>query len=240
MASIFPWETTGNREAQGTNPITPSGTTMSIGAVDNPIFQSYADLFDEVKFDGCSATITCTEPIAPGANYTGLLLGTSIDRSITSTEDTPTVQTAKNSASWYGKIAVNNSIPRIRRSIWASDAQERSNFVDSDYMTNAVVGNTYLRVWNTNNGNTNFFRPAIRFGVQAIAAPAVDQVSNYLVQINFYFTFRNPKGAAAGANRAAEFALKQAALPTQIKEAQISESEFLNDQQTLLDEDTRI
>ena len=67
----------------------------------------------------------------------------------------------------------------------------------------------------------------------------MNQTATFLVQANYYFTFRNPKGAAA-ASQGAKMAIAQASLPPEAKLAEISESDFANDQQTLLDEDTRI
>ena len=234
MASIFPWFTTQNKVANTTGGIN-NASGMSLGAVDNPIFQSYADLFDEVKFDGCSAYITCTDPIAPGANYTGLLMGSVIDRSMTTAEATPSVATAKNSASWFARVAVNNSIPRIRRSIWASDAQERYNFVDSDYTHDAQTGNTMLNAWVEAAGNVNFFKPVIRFGLQTVAAPAVAQTANFMVQVNFYFTFRNPKGAAASASSKLAAQMRLDGLSDEAKAAVIDDDELSLAQQDAIE-----
>lgn len=211
---------------------------MSLGAVQNPIYQSYADLFDEVKFDGCTATITCTDPIAPGATYTGLLLGTAIDRSVSSSEATPTVEIAKNSASWYSRVAVNNSIPRLRRSVWASDAQERTNFVDSDYALHTTTGNTYLNAYSTANGNMPFFKPVIRFGLQTTATSDVAQTANFLAQVNFYFTFRNPKGAAASASNRLAAQMRGEALPPEAVMAVIDDDELAAAQQEAIDPST--
>lgn len=240
MANIFPWLDTVNRNANNMGPIVAEGNAVSIGAVSNPTFQAYANLFDEVKCDGVSTWITCTDAIAPGANYTGLLIGSAIDRSVTNTEQTPTVELAKTSASWWGKVAVNNSIPRIRRSIWASDFQERMNFVDSDYTEDQATGDAWLTAYDKADGNVNFFRPAIRFGLQTVAAPAQAQVANFLVQANFYFTFRNPKGAAAAgggksARTLAETVAKLDALPLSAKAAVIDDDDFCLDQQGEID-----
>ena len=231
----MPWHTTVSANANNTGPINGNGGTC-LGAVKNPIFQQYADLFDEVKCDGMSLRATCTDPIAPGANFSGLLIGTAIDRSLTTNDPIPTAEVLKTSSAWWARVAVNNSIPRVRRSIWASDLQERSNFYDSDYTYDAIDQYTTLDEWTRNTA----WNPAIMLAVQNTVAAAQPATLSFLCQVNFYFTFRNPKGAATGTTGRAADALKQAALSPQAKMAQITEADLVADQQTLLDEDTRI
>lgn len=231
MATIFPWINTLNNNANASAPVTHLTNQQSLGVVQNPIYQSYADLFDEVKCDGFTLTASCTSPIGAGQNVTGLLIGTSVDRSLTPIDIVPTANVARTSASWWGRVAVNNSIPRIRRAIWASDMSERTNFTDSDYTFVTGVGNTALNQIATN-FPPNFWRPAMHLGVcLPLINPEADTTITFLLNVNFYMTFRNPKGASGTAANKLALQLKEQQLSPEARAAIIDDDELTSAQQ---------
>lgn len=231
MMCIYPWSNTTDHNAKftGTQLAGGSGFT-SLGVVGTQIYQAYAALFDQVKLDGMRATLYCLAPVGNGQTYTGVTLGSTIDRDLTWADDIPNTNRAQTSASWWSRTAINNSIPVVRRSIWASDLQERTGFTDSDWeVTTNPTARSQILSWNQQVQNKSFFKPAIWFGLTTPAPIGASPATiNFVAQVTFWLTFRNPKGASsADAAKSLEMQLKLEQLSKQ--GAEISEEEFSHD-----------
>lgn len=232
MMCVFPWcNTTSHTATFGGNQQAGLSGFTSLGVAGTQIYQSYAALFDQVKLDGMRATLYCLAPVGNGQTYTGVTLGSTIDRDLNWEDQIPQTNRAQTSASWWSRTAINNSIPVVRRSIWASDLQERSGFTDSDWeLTITPSTRTQITSWNANVRSKTFFKPAIWFGLTTPAPIGSSPATiNFVAQVTFWLTFRNPKGAAA-AGDAAKMLETQLKLEQLSKHgAEITEEEFAHD-----------
>lgn len=202
----------------GTNPYTentganaPLRCMCSLASSD--IYRTYATLYDEVKVDWASMSLSCMENI--GANVSSVTVVTGIDRRCTASEAaSPVGQEWPSYAQLLGSGTserfVMNSLTKktVRRFIRASDLNERTNFHDCTVVTftsgglNFQCDNAYY-----NEGaaahTVNFFAPSFQIGIQLPQpAPAGGFTVTFDMEIKYGVTFRGPKYGMVAASGA--------------------------------------
>lgn len=219
----IPWVTTGTLpwtagqtstgviccNALGKFPV--SGKNVNMSSIDAPIFDAYANLFDEVKIDGIKCQFSITSPIGGAATIPSCSVISVVDRRANSAEvnpaanEFPTLANMLSYSSVSVRDCVTNSVAKVSRSVWASDLVEKCQFQDSNF--SAPAANTkYTDAFYAASYNPNFFCPAVYFCVADLPAPAQGQTAsiNYRCQMYAYVTFRNPKYAPSASAKNVE------------------------------------
>lgn len=217
-------------------------------AVAKKIYQTYCDLYDEVKLDQMQVTLSILDPLG-SATFPSMSIATGWDRKACYNEVMETydwraarVPAINNAAAYpatqaahtypliisrdypasYDALvsgpaaseatAINNSVAKVFRYVKASDLLERNTFHDSTLMPydgNGIVDQAYGQ--STTDVKGLGFCPVFYFAVKLMGANAADGASvNIQAEVNYYFTFRNPKfggdvfAGSAAANRQAD------------------------------------
>lgn len=175
-------------------PFAPSNVRTSPLA--NGLYQTYCSLYDEVKCIGMKVKINITNQVG-GAAIPSLQIYTAFDRRKGLPETAPSYTDMKTFSTFQVATAVNNSVAKLTRSIYASDLLEKAQWHDCSLTSTSGVYND--AAYAAAGDNPNFFVPAlfIAFAVPGVGANEVN--INCTFDITYYFAFRNPKwGGAAG------------------------------------------
>lgn len=196
---VMPWcsttQTVGNLNTLDSN------TGQCLGATRSSIFQAYRQLFDEVKCDGLKVRFTIVDTIGIGGTWTGMNLVSAIDRMYHKGDPAPTVDTLQSYSSVSNTMVVTNGYARQARSCWASDLQEKTLFADSDTNTTTIANSNVLGQWASGYQST-LFSPCVMFGINSNpSAGTAGATVNVKVDVEFYFTFRNPKASGSSSSK---------------------------------------
>lgn len=195
--------------------------------VNTELYDKFAALYDEVKVDAMTVNITLLNPLQVNVGPNALTFHTAWDRNgnrreLEWTSDDlpeqdigiagsyPLFSDLASLSSHSSAIATQNSIPKIVRTVYASDLMEKISFADSDCIQSkdddpdVRIANSMHRVkinsaFYDARGNFTPFSPTFFFALEQPTAPLV--ASSYAVQVQctFTVTFRNPKfGASTG------------------------------------------
>lgn len=188
-----------------------SGKDVNVSTVEQAIFNSYANLFDELKVDGIKCQFSITSPVGGAATIPSCSIISVVDRRANRMEVQPGIGSQMPSVVdmlSYSSVSVRdcltNSVAKVSRSIWASDLIEKCQFMDSSYDSpSASPGVKYVSAYSNAGGNPNFFCPAVYFAVSDLPAPGQGQTGsiNYRIQMYAYLTFRNPKYAPSSSSK---------------------------------------
>ena len=164
------------------------------------LYRIYANLYDEVKCIGMKFKLNVSNPIGT-SEIPSLQIYSAFDRRCGKGEDAPTFAELKTYSTAAVATAVNNSVAKVVRSIYASDLMEKAQWHDC---TVKVDNGVYYDVaYNAAGPNPNFFVPALILAFNVPNAPAdQSQTIKATVDITYYYAFRNPKYGAGAANRA--------------------------------------
>ena len=110
-------------------------------------------------------------------------------------EDVPNAAQLIASSSYNCATAVNNSIAKIERSIYASDLLEKAQWHDATCANFTIGGSNVLadRAVIAAGMNPNFFHPFFLCIFAIPNAGAVAKTITVTADITYYFSFRNPK-----------------------------------------------
>lgn len=183
-------------------PITPfDASTNAFSALTSPLYQQYCKLYDEVKCIGCKCALSIGTPIGT-SSVPSVQVITAWDRKCCFDDlaDIPTFANLKNYGSQQTTVAVNNSIPKLVRSCYASDLMEKATWHDCSLAPGAN-SSVYDPVWGAPGNACTFFAPAMWLAVAQSNASAAQTIS-FQIEIKFYFAFRNPKYGASSSNKA--------------------------------------
>lgn len=172
-------------------------STVRSSPLNSGLYQTYCNLYDEVKCIGMKIKINVTSQVG-GQDIPSLQIYTAFDRRRGQNDDIPTYNTMKTFSTFQVATAVNNSVAKLTRSIYASDLLEKAQWHDCSLATNA--GTTTDAAYVASGDNPNFFVPGfyLAFAVPGLGA-GVGATVNCTYDIMYYFAFRNPKwGGAAG------------------------------------------
>lgn len=234
---IMPWCNT--TATTGANQPINNANGQSFGFTDTGLFQAYCNLFDEVKFDGMKVRAAVVDTIGAGGNYAGVTVASVIERNCNK-EDVPPNSTNMNQWSSYAfRNVINNSVAKISRSVWATDLNERIQFMDSALIatgagTAVLAPGNALRAWRDGSNTSTWFKPAIYLTATPSAAAAALRTITFMVETVSYFTFRCPKYSSSGSSKGEDDFNK---LLTDTKEDQVDDQSFdrLVHEDTLLD-----
>lgn len=166
------------------------------------LYQNYANMYDEVKIIGMKCLINVSSPVG-GAEIPSLQIYTGFDRRKAVAEALPSFDELKASSTYQVATAVNNSVAKLQRSLYASDLLEKAQWHDATLSFNPGTGVVTDLAYVSAANNPNFFVPALYV---AFAVPGVDTAKTitYTADLMYYFAFRNPKfggGVTRSANR---------------------------------------
>ncbi|ASU55898.1 putative capsid protein [Hudisavirus sp.] len=181
-------------------------------AVQTPLYNAYAQLYDQVKCDGVVTRFSILTAIG-GTTMPAIQVVMAYDRYgnrnevslLSSAGGQVTTSQLFNFSSASVVSAINNSVAKTSRSCWSSDIQERTSFHDCSV---AVGDGTtpYLyadRDFYSSPSKLSYFAPLTMIGLRLSAAPAEQITVSALIEQTYYFTFRNPKfGGSASASSA--------------------------------------
>lgn len=215
------------------------------GVQRNALYQAYCALYEEVKCEGMKLNFSCTSTV-PDATHPAATFYTATDRSFSVSEMSrafPTLANLMTYGSLQATSAINNSVPKFTRRIYASDLTEKTTFLDTDYSDHnltidggAAVAVTCNDAWAAGGANSIAFSPALFIGVHTNSpVQAAGESYSFHVEGNFYFTFRTPKfgGSANRQIAAAEPQSKRVHF-----DPEIPDTEVIQREDTLLDMDT--
>ena len=231
---IMPWCNT--TSTTGANVAINNANGQSFGFTDTGLFQAYCGLFDEVKFDGMKVRGAVVDTIGAGGNYAGVTVASVIERACNK-EDIPPNSTNMNQWSSYSfRNVINNSVAKITRSVWATDLNERIQFVDTELIatgagTPVLAPGNCIRPWRDGGVGSTWFKPAIYLTATPSAAAGALRTITFMVEVVGYFTFRCPKYTTSGSSKQAEDFTK---LLETTKDDQVDDQSF----DRLLREDT--
>lgn len=192
---------------------TSTGTAagaMIGGVFNHELFFTYAQLYSQFRLEGMKVNFAVTNPIGSGGDFSNLSVYCNVERA-TGADDFNGAYDPNNptrphyplplelvhSANTPVAMAVNNSITRFQRQVWASDILERASFVDVATETvnktiNGTGGQTTEQLFDDNPP----FSPTIFFTVATSDTRNTNRIVKFLVDVTYYVQFRNPKYAA--------------------------------------------
>lgn len=172
-------------------------------ALISPLYRQYCSLYEEVKCVGMKVKLAVTSSVG-GSDIPSLQIYTAFDRrgSHSEASSLPTFAELKNYATFSAATAVNNSVAKLERSIYASDIMERAQWHDCTLTTVPTFSNSFRdAAYYTAGANINFFAPSMFINV-AIPQATQSQTVNTSCEVMYYFAFRNPKyGASASSSK---------------------------------------
>lgn len=195
---------TQDANTQGTNVhrICPlSASSFYPSALNSALYRTYCNLYDEVKVVGMKVQLNVSSQVG-GNDIPSLQIYTAFDRRNAYDEARPTFSDLKTYSTFAVATAVNNSVAKLQRSLYASDLLEKAQWHDCSL---SLAGGVYEDdAYKTSDNNPNFFIPAM-FICMAIPNVTVQTTVNATVDVMYYFSFRNPKyGASAAAKQRLE------------------------------------
>lgn len=172
-------------------------------ALVSPLYRQYCSLYEEVKCVGMKVKLAISSSVG-GSDIPSLQIYTAFDRRGSHSEMStlPTFFEIKNYATFSAATAVNNTVAKLERSIYASDIMERAQWHDCTLVAHPSFSNGYRdSAYYTAGPNINFFCPVMYINM-AIPQASVSQTVNTVCEVMYYFAFRNPKfGASAGSSK---------------------------------------
>ena len=200
-------------------------------AVAKKIYQTYCELYDEVKLDQMQVTLSILDPLG-NATFPSMSIATGWDRKAAYNEVLETydykanIAPAINNTAYYPapaaaanyplivsnnypssydalvsgpaaseSTAINNSVAKVFRYVKASDLLERNTFHDCTlrkFDTTGIADQAYATAQQDVKGLG--FCPTFYFAIKLMGATAGDAAAvNVQAEVNYYFTFRNPK-----------------------------------------------
>ena len=158
-------------------------------ALNSPLYRNYCNLYDEVKCIGMKIKINVSSQVG-GSDIPSLQIFTAFDRRYGHTDSAPNYQALKTYATYQVATAVNNSVAKLERSIYASDLLEKAQWHDCSLsLTGAYYDDD---AYKDSGSNPNFFVPSL-FLCFAIPQTTAQTVVRCTYDIMYYFAFRNPK-----------------------------------------------
>lgn len=187
-----------NQTISGGYTIQPwANSNASSSALSSQLYRTYCSLYDEVKCIGMKIKLNVSSPVG-GSDIPSLQIWTAFDRRWAA-GDTPNISELKTYSTYQCATAVNNSVAKLERSIYASDLLEKAQWHDCSLSLASGVYSDSAYV--AAGANTNFFCPAF---ISALSIPNTTALTTVhtTLDIMYYFAFRNPKfGAASGASK---------------------------------------
>lgn len=193
--------------------ICPMDNSQSYASVFNSgLYRTYCHLYDEVKIIGMKCNVNVSSQVG-GQDIPSLQIYTAFDRRYGFGEASPTFANLQTYSTFNVATAVNNSVAKLQRSIYAGDLLEKAQWHDSTLADPTLpAGNPdksadafyHDKAWEAAGANPNFFVPALEMAM-AVPDSQAQKTVNANLDVIYYFAFRNPKyGAAAGANQRLE------------------------------------
>lgn len=174
-------------------PFLPSNYRTS--PLNSQLYRTYCSLYDEVKCVGFKINVNISSPVG-GSEIPALQIYTAFDRKYCNGESAPNYASMKTYSTYQVATAVNNSVAKLTRSIYASDILEKATWHDCTLAENAGTYSDSAYV--AAGANCNFFSPAF-FICFAVPQQTLQVTINVTYDVTYYYAFRNPKyGAAAG------------------------------------------
>lgn len=171
-----------------------SSSSSTLSALASPLYREYTKLYEEVKCIGVRVDMSVVDAIG-GATLPSVQIYTCWDRRHGSAEAAPAAGNIVSASTSACTVALNNSIARTRRSIWASDLLEKAQWHDCSLSTD---GSGFSDdAWNAATSNPNFFCPAF-FCTFLSPTLAVAGTMRVNFQVVYYMAFRNPKYGLSG------------------------------------------
>lgn len=183
---------------------------MKGGCFAHELFYTYSQLYSQFRLEGMKVNFAVTNPIGAGADFSNLSVYCNVERQ-TQSDDfqlgyNPNNPTAPHyplplelvhSANTPVAMAVNNSITRFQRQVWASDLLERCTFVDcGTNVSNKTINGQSNQATEQLNDDNPAFSPTLFFTVATSDTAGQARQVNFLVDVTYYVQFRNPKYAA--------------------------------------------
>ena len=169
------------------------------------LYRTYCDLYDEVKCIGMKVKINVSSQVG-GSDIPSLQIYTAFDRRHGSGEASPNFNDLRTYSTSAVATAVNNSVAKLERSIYASDLLENAQWHDCSLTKTGEDPNFVYTdaAYVAAGANPNFFVPTM-FIAMAVPNKTELVTVNGTVDVMYYFAFRNPKygGASTSAARAA-------------------------------------
>lgn len=196
-ASLTQTDKTAGTQTHGLSPFWQGGYQASV--LNSPLYQHYCDLYEEVKCIGMKVRFGITTAIG-NTNTPSLRILTAWDRRASSMEAAapPGYHAMQDYSTVSSTLAVNNSVCKFERSLYASDLLERAQWHDSNLSEDAqhhIVDEAFESA----TYNINFFSPALFICCQC---PDKDAVTvSYIADIIYYFSFRNPRYGGSSENK---------------------------------------
>lgn len=209
---VFSTTSTQLAATQGTTPIAICNpfchSSYAISPIKSNLYRAYCNLYEEVKCIGVKAQVNVCSQVG-GTDIPSLLVYTATDRRFGHGESEPSFSEMSTYSTYNVVQAVNNSVAKLQRSVYASDLMEKAQWHDCtlrEHPTTTVPpGDGYVHddAYEAAGANVNFFCPAM-FLAFAVPQKATQTQIDFTVSLVYYFAFRNPKyGASASLSRAA-------------------------------------
>lgn len=166
----------------------------------SPLFNAYQNLYEELKMIGMKVQICVTDQVG-GATLPSLQIYTAWDRRHGAGEPAFTNQEVKNAASNNVATALNNSVAKLSRSVYASDLIEKAQWIDSS-PTSASPGSG-IASWIAAGVNPNMFCPAFYmcFGSPSLNSASEVASVHFSVSVTYYVAFRNPRYGGSSSSK---------------------------------------
>lgn len=183
------------------SPFMPSGNYFSV--LSSPLYQLYTELYEEVKCIGMKVILSIGTPVGT-SSVPSLTVVTAFDRRYAHGSDAaPSFAQLMQYSSQQKATAVNNSIAKLVRSVYASDLMEKAQWHDCSL--NSSGGAFTDGAYTAAGANVNFFSPCMWLGVSQTGSTA--QTISFQADITYYFAFRNPKyGGSSSSSKGVSFA----------------------------------
>lgn len=230
----------------GTNATTANFNGNAAALVASTAYRAYTRLYDSVKINSVSLTISLATTIGEGG-IPGIRVYTAWDRGLQWGEDPISYTDLMEGPEAQVITFINNSRARLYRTNRASDLQERTTFHDCTVKYQA--NNAYYDVeFGTAQNMTVGYVPSLSLVLMASDQTAADRVVPIQIQARYNVTFRNPKYGLS-ADSSAKFGEQKAEIldgiveeekeaPVAKKEKVVYEEEVLpDDDDTLIDDD---
>lgn len=187
-----------NATSTGTTAYCPLQSSQFKGsAITSLLYRTYCNLYDQVKLIGMKYKISIINQIG-NATIPALEIYTAIDRNYGYGESIPSASEMQVYSTFQKATALNNSVAKLTRSCYASDAMEKMIWHDASIGTpDAYYHDT---AWETAGANPNFFVPAFMM-CMAVPTTTASTTINYSIDCMYYFAFRNPKYGGSTVNR---------------------------------------
>ena len=205
VTTVGSWIQAANSQGTGVSSICPFDPSTSwVSPLTSGLYRTYCSLYDEVKCIGMKVRINISSQVG-GSDIPSLQIYTAFDRRHGYQEAAPSFEDLKAFSTSMVATAVNNSVAKIERSIYASDLLENAQWHDCTLTKTGEDPNFVYSdgAYVAAGANPNFFVPSM-FACMCVPNKTETVTVNGTVDIMYYFAFRNPKyGASSSANRAA-------------------------------------